>query len=97
MSTAGAGDAFLAGVIAGLCCGLPMGKGFSDANFSSTELKSAVELGVLLGSFSVASADTIHPDADTESLYRFAMTNQVKFGNDFSIAFKDCIAEGSYR
>jgi len=90
VSTAGAGDAFLAGVIAGLCCGLPMGKEFSDTNFSSTELKSAVELGVLMGSFSVASADTIHPDAGAEALYRFAMENQVKFGNDFSILFKDC-------
>jgi len=92
ISTAGAGDAFLAGVITGLCCGLPMSKGLSDTAFSSTELKSAMELGVLMGSFSVTSADTIHPDTGAEALYRFAMENQVKFGNNFSMLFKDCAA-----
>jgi sugar/nucleoside kinase (ribokinase family) len=90
ISTAGAGDAFLAGVISGLCCGLPLCKGFSDTNFPSKELESAAELGTLLGSFSVTSPDTIHPGADTETLYRFAMENKIKPGTDFSILFKDC-------
>jgi len=90
ISTAGAGDAFLAGVIAGLCCGLPLCKGPGDPGDSSTLFESAAELGTLLGSYSVTSADTIHPNADTETLYRFAMKNKVKFGRDFSIAFKDC-------
>ena len=90
ISTAGAGDAFLAGVIAGLCCGLPLCKGPGDHGFSSTPFGSAAELGTLLGSFSVTSPDTIHPHADTETLYRFAMKNKVKFGPDFSKVFKDC-------
>jgi sugar/nucleoside kinase (ribokinase family) len=93
ISTAGAGDAFLAGVITGLCCGLPLCKGFSDTNFSSKELESAVELGTLLGSFSVTSPDTIHTDAGAEILYKFAMKNKIKFGTDFSVLFKDCNAQ----
>lgn len=90
ISTAGAGDAFLAGTITGLCCGLPLCKGFNDTNFLSTELVSAVELGTLLGSLTVTSPDTIHPSANTEMLYSFAMENKVKFGTDFSTLFKDC-------
>lgn len=89
ISTAGAGDAFLAGIITGLCCGLSLCKGHSDTNFSATELESAVELGVLLGSLTVTSPDTIHPNANTEILYRFAMKNKVKFGTNFSILFKE--------
>jgi len=90
ISTAGAGDAFLAGVITGLCCGLPLCKGFSNTHFSSKELETAVELGTLLGSFSVTSPDTIHLNADAEALYAFAMKNKIKFGTDFSILFRDC-------
>lgn len=91
ISTAGAGDAFLAGIIAGLCCGLPLCKGSSGTNFLSTELASAVELGTLLGSFSVTSPDTIHPDTNAAVLYKFAMENNVQFGTDFSIVFKEVI------
>jgi sugar/nucleoside kinase (ribokinase family) len=90
ISTAGAGDAFLAGVITGLCCGLPLCRGFDSTDFFSHPLESAVELGALLGSFSVTSPDTIHPDANTEALYRFAMKNGVTFGEDFLKLFKDC-------
>ncbi|MGL4632263.1 MAG: carbohydrate kinase family protein [Leadbetterella sp.] len=50
VSTAGAGDAFLAGVITGLVLGLPyFGEG-----------RTAVQLGTTLASYSVRSADTIH-------------------------------------
>ncbi len=90
-STAGAGDAFLAGTITGLCCGLPLTKGVSDNYFSETPIKSAVELGTLVASLSVTSRDTIHPTADAELLFRFATQNAVSFGADFSKIFKDCI------
>jgi sugar/nucleoside kinase (ribokinase family) len=90
VSTAGAGDAFLSGTLAGLCCGLPLSKGNSDLEFSGTPLKSAVELGTLLASLSVTSHDTIHPEANAEFLYRFAKQNRMTFGQDFTDLFRDC-------
>lgn len=91
ISTAGAGDAFLAGTLAGLCCGLPLTKSTDDTYFSESPLQSAVELGTLLASLSVTSADTIHLDADAFSLYKFAMNNNVSFGDDFLKVFSDCV------
>ncbi len=90
-STAGAGDAFLAGTIAGLCCGLTLAKGVTDYFFSETPLKSAVELGTLVASLSVTSRDTIHPTADTELLYKFASQTGVSFSTNFLKMFKDCV------
>jgi sugar/nucleoside kinase (ribokinase family) len=86
ISTAGAGDAFLAGTIAGLCCGLPLSKRFND----TTELNSAVELGTLLASLSVTSPDTIHPTANAQSLFEFAKEKSFLFGDNFLKAFADC-------
>jgi sugar/nucleoside kinase (ribokinase family) len=86
-STAGAGDAFLAGTTAGLCAGLPLIKNNKDRAFSETPLETAVELGTLLASMSVTSNDTIHPTANTETLYGFAKENAITFGPDFSRLF----------
>lgn len=79
VSTAGAGDALLAGVLSGLASGLslnakpPAQVAAMDGNFSS-----AMELGMLLASFSVTSPDTIHFGASLASLEEFASTlNQV--------------------
>jgi len=58
VSTAGAGDAFLAGVLAGLTAGL----GLPDAQ----------ELGTLIASLSVTSPHTIHKSIDREALSDFA-------------------------
>lgn len=91
VSTAGAGDAFLAGTLAGLCCGLPLIKGKSDLLFSESPLQCAVELGTLLASLSVTSHDTIHPAANTDLLYKFAKVNNVSFGTDFLKLFTDCV------
>ena len=63
-STAGAGDAFLAGVIAGLTAGL--------------SLVEAQELGTLVGSLSVTSPHTIHPGIDRRSLREFPPLGSVK-------------------
>jgi ribokinase len=57
-STAGAGDAHLAGIIVGLVAGLP--------------LPEAQELGTLVAALSVTSLHTIHKGIDRESLYLFA-------------------------
>ncbi len=91
ISTAGAGDAFLAGTIAGISCGLKLTKGVSDNYFSETPIKSAVELGTLVASLSVTLEDTIHPTANTELLYTFAKQNAVSFNESFLNIFRDCI------
>ena len=57
-STAGAGDAHLAGIIVGLVAGLP--------------LPEAQELGTLIAALSVTSLHTIHKGIDRESLHLFA-------------------------
>ena len=90
ISTAGAGDSFLAGTIAGLICGLPLVKGTGSEHFAELPLQCAVELGTLLASLSVTSPDTIHSTANAGLLYRFAMKNKVRFGDDFLKLFRDC-------
>jgi ribokinase len=57
-STAGAGDAHLAGIIAGLVAGLDMAQ--------------AQELGTLVAALSVTSPHTINPDIERASLQAFA-------------------------
>jgi sugar/nucleoside kinase (ribokinase family) len=89
VSTAGAGDAFLAGTIVGYCCGLPLCKGVNDKYFGESPLASAAELGALLASLSVTSSDTIHSDANADFLYKFAMNNRVRFSNVFFQLFND--------
>ncbi|WP_164545751.1 carbohydrate kinase family protein [Paenibacillus albus] len=86
VSTAGAGDALLGGVISGLCCGLPFMKEQSlgpGAVFGETPLSSAVELGVLLAALSVTSPHSIHPDADARLLGSFANENGLALNDAF--------------
>jgi sugar/nucleoside kinase (ribokinase family) len=59
VSTAGAGDAYLAGMIVGLVAGLPM--------------LQAQELAVLMAALSVTSLHTINKEIDRDSLRGFAM------------------------
>jgi ribokinase len=58
VNTAGAGDAFLAGVIAGLV---------SDLGYDQAQ-----ELGALVAALSVTSPHTIHPEIERRSLLAFA-------------------------
>jgi sugar/nucleoside kinase (ribokinase family) len=75
IATAGAGDALLAGVISGLASGLPLTSRQSGNNAAfGGELCSAIDLGVLLASFSFSSPDTIHFGANLASLEEFAST-----------------------
>jgi ribokinase len=64
VSTAGAGDAFLAGVISGLTEGL--------------SLRQAQELGTLVGTLSVTSPHTIHKGIGRKTLYEFAINNRIQ-------------------
>jgi len=86
-STAGAGDAFLAGALAGLVCGLPPRKTAEDAFFGATPLASAVELGTLLASFSVTSPDTIHRGADARTLRAYAGERGLALAPAFAAMF----------
>jgi len=78
VSTAGAGDAFLAGCIAGVCCGLSIIK-----NDHTKDYATATELGILLAALSVTSPDTIHPGADANLLYHFLQLNNISASAEF--------------
>jgi len=67
-NTAGAGDALLSGVLAGLAAGWPfIGEGPGERPFAN-----ALELGVVLASYKCTSPHTIHPEANLGSLIAFA-------------------------
>ncbi len=75
VSTAGAGDALLAGVLSGLATGLPLNaKPSAQDTVISGVFSSAMEVGMLLASFSVTSPDTIHFGANLARLEEFALT-----------------------
>jgi len=67
-STAGAGDALIAGTLAGLISGSALVQLRSDEH----TIQSALDFGVLLGSYSTTSPHTIHPGSDVNSLVSFA-------------------------
>jgi sugar/nucleoside kinase (ribokinase family) len=90
-STAGAGDAFLAGTITGLCCGLPLHKGASNNAITETPLLSAVDLGTLLASLSVTSSDTIHLGVDASSLLQYARSKGLALSDEFKMVFRHCM------
>jgi len=91
ISTAGAGDAFLAGTIAGICCGLPLQKGVSDNSIMETPLMSAVDLGTLLASLSVTSSDTIHLGVNASSLLAYAQSKGLALSDNFKLMFRLCL------
>lgn len=64
VNSAGAGDAYLAGVLIGISTGL----GFHEAQ----------KTGALLGSYSVTSQHTIHENADGKALAEFARAQGIK-------------------
>ena len=86
-ATAGAGDALLAGIISGICCGLSFLKGRSDNFFSETPLNSSLEFGSLLASIAVTSPDTINHKIDANYIKKFAVDNNVHFSKEFAKFF----------
>ena len=90
-STAGAGDAFLAGTITGICCGLPLQKGESNNSITETQCMSAVDLGTLLASLSVTSSDTIHPEIDVSFLLNYAQSKGLTLSDEFKMVFRQCL------
>lgn len=96
-STAGAGDAFLAGIITGICCGLPLQKGASNNDITEKPLSSAVDLGTLLASLSVTSSDTIHPEIDASFLLQYASSKGLAFSDGFLKVFRQCLKQSPSR
>jgi sugar/nucleoside kinase (ribokinase family) len=79
LSTAGAGDSLLGGVLAGLAAGLPF---IGEAPWRGQlheGIDSALQLGVLLGSYKCLSPHTIHPEASLDTLIAFATERGIQF------------------
>jgi len=89
-STAGAGDALLGGVLAALAAGLPLthSAGFQKSA-GMAEIDSALELGVLLASFSVTSPDAIHFGSNLDELEKFGRAVGVSFGKQLQQALRE--------
>lgn len=90
MSTAGAGDALLAGVVCGLAAGLPfIMPNECGSSFSGRVLRTALDFGVLNASFSVTSPHTIHPDAALSNLFGFAESHGASISDSLrSVCYK---------
>ncbi|MES2221528.1 MAG: carbohydrate kinase family protein [Acidobacteriota bacterium] len=82
ISTAGAGDALLAGAITGLIAGMPLADPNGLAVPEVRSINSAIDLGLALAAFSVTSAHTIHPEATLESLLSFAASHGFSLGQN---------------
>jgi ribokinase len=77
-STAGAGDALLGGVLAGLAAGVPL---VPATEAPSLSLTCALDLGVLLAGVSVTSPHTIAPHADLPALVALTDRAGLAFGS----------------
>jgi sugar/nucleoside kinase (ribokinase family) len=87
VSTAGAGDALLGGVISALAAGLPLTP--DKVTASTNGISSALQFGVLLASLSVTSPDAIHFGANFDALAGFAASRGIRFANTFRAAIKN--------
>jgi sugar/nucleoside kinase (ribokinase family) len=79
VSTAGAGDALLGGILTGLASGLPFvtpGK----PSLAGRPVSSAFELGALVAAFKVTSPHTIPPDLTLDAVVAFAREHGIVFG-----------------
>ena len=84
-STAGAGDALMAGVLAAIAVGIPFVQpGPARETFASRPLGSALDLGVLLAAYTVTSPHTIHPTANLETLLTFADELGASFSDEIA-------------
>jgi sugar/nucleoside kinase (ribokinase family) len=87
-STAGAGDALLAGTLAALIAGAPLVSHAPRARDDSRRVvASALDFGVLLASYSATSPHTIHPRADLDSVLDFAAERGVTFAGSLGQIF----------
>jgi sugar/nucleoside kinase (ribokinase family) len=85
-STAGCGDALLAGVLVGLAVGAP----FLADTTAPTGIDDALGLGVTLASLNATSPHTIHPSATADALLAFARSSGLEPGG----ALADALGAG---
>ena len=84
VSTAGAGDALLGGLLAGLAAGLPFTEAkAAGASRSERPLASAFDLGTLVAAFKITSPHTIPPGFSLGTLLAFARGHGVTFAEGF--------------
>jgi sugar/nucleoside kinase (ribokinase family) len=84
-STAGAGDALLAGLIAAIVAGIPFIDGAQPISSAlERPLADALDVAVLLASYTVTSPHTIHPQASVDALMGFAAEQGLKFASTIS-------------
>jgi sugar/nucleoside kinase (ribokinase family) len=74
VSSAGAGDALLGGIITGIVQGLPLVRRTDDGRNGS---ETAIDLGLLVAAFSLTSTHTIHPGFTMQALREFAATKGI--------------------
>ena len=81
ISTAGAGDAHLAGLIIAMVIGLPfINKHNSQKKtFPNSPINSGMDFASLLAFFSVVSPDTINLNASPISLYKYGLKQGIQF------------------
>ena len=84
VSSAGAGDALLGGVLSGLAAGLPFTRPTAHrATLAAQPLASALDLGALVAAFKVTSPHTIPPDLSLDAVLAFAREHGVDFSETF--------------
>jgi sugar/nucleoside kinase (ribokinase family) len=88
-STAGAGDSLLGGVLAAIAAGIPL-LPKEDVQSPGGDIESALQLGLLLGSYKCTSPHTIHPDISLDRLLEFASAG----GQSLSPAILESVCQG---
>jgi sugar/nucleoside kinase (ribokinase family) len=89
-STAGAGDALLGGVIAGIAAGVPFLRKSSPGQPQPNDvLESALDLAVVLASYTVTSPHTIDPSACLDTLVAFAADRGLQFADGLRAFFEE--------
>jgi sugar/nucleoside kinase (ribokinase family) len=82
-STAGAGDALLGGVIAGLAAGMPLAARRPwRTTLADRPLQTALDFATVLAALTVTSPHTIHPNADLSEVLAFARKLGLSFAPD---------------
>jgi sugar/nucleoside kinase (ribokinase family) len=84
VSTAGAGDALIAGILTALVAGAPLLAATAPFENVDRRLRSAIDFGILLASYSVTSPHTIHPDTSMKNLREFAADIGLTFTDGLS-------------
>jgi sugar/nucleoside kinase (ribokinase family) len=87
-STAGGGDALLGGLIGGEAVGMPfIHPAAPRQKITDRPLSSALDFAVLLASLTVTSPHTIHPEANLDTLVKFARAVGVTFAPHITATF----------